>query len=56
MYFPALVWIVGACLCSYIAKKRGVKTTIPRTLVAVVLGPLAIPLIFLAPVEKPVRH
>ena len=49
MYLPALAWMVGACLCSYVAKKRGVKITTLRTLFAVALGPLAIPFVFLLP-------
>lgn len=49
MYLPALAWMVGAWLCGYIAKKRGIKITALRTLFAVALGPLAIPFVFLLP-------
>lgn len=49
VYLPAVTWIIGACLCSYIAKKRGVKITTVRMLFAVILGPLAIPFVFLLP-------
>lgn len=46
-YIPALVWLISAFICSFIAQKRNVKTTLWRTLIVVFLGPFAIPLVFL---------
>ena len=51
-YIPALIWLVGAFICHAIARSRNVKVTLPRTLVAVFLGPLAIPLVYLLKPEK----
>ena len=53
-YIPVLIWLVGAVICSYIAKLRGVKSTLFRNLIVVLLGPLAIPLVFLAKSERKV--
>ena len=51
-YIPALVWLISAVICDRIAKKRNVKVTLFRTLVAVFLGPFAIPLVYLLKPEK----
>ena len=50
-YMPAIIWVVGAVICYYIAKARGVKPNLFWNLVVVLLGPFAIPLIFLAKTE-----
>jgi len=51
-YIPALVWLISAFICHLIARKRNVKSTLFRTLLAVFLGPFAIPLVFLFKPEK----
>lgn len=45
-YILTIIWAIGAFICFYIARARGVKPNLFLTLVAVVLGPLAIPLMF----------
>ena len=45
-YIPMLVWVVSAVICDLIAKKRKVKATLLRTLLVVIFGPFAIPLVF----------
>jgi len=52
-YLPAVVWLIGAFICAWIAWRRGVEATLVRNLVVVILGPLAIPLVFLM---KPSKH
>ncbi len=54
-YIPTVVWVVGIAICICIAKIRHVKPTLILRLSAVILGPLAIPLIFFAKPEKPVE-
>jgi hypothetical protein len=49
----AIVWLIGAFACYYIAKARNVKPNFLWNVVVVFLGPLAIPLMLLA---KPVRQ
>ena len=44
-YIPALVWVLSAVICIYIAKIRHVKPTLVWALVVVFLGLFAIPLI-----------
>lgn len=51
-YIPALIWLASAFICALIARKRNVKETLFRTLLAVFLGPFAIPLVFLFKPEK----
>jgi hypothetical protein len=46
-YIPALVWVISAFICHFIAKKRNVKETLPRQILVLFLGPLAIPLVYL---------
>jgi len=50
-YIPAIIWALSACVCLYIAKVRHVKSTLGWRLFAVILGPLAIPLVFFAKSE-----
>ena len=47
-YMPVLVWVISAMICYYIAAARNVKPSLFWKLIVVVLGPLAIPLLFLA--------
>ncbi len=54
-YIPVLVWLISAGICYYIAKRRNVKSTFLWRLAVVLLGPLAIPLIFFAKTEKPIQ-
>jgi hypothetical protein len=51
-YLPIIIWTVSAIACHFIARSRNVKTGFIRTLVAVLLGPLAIPLVFLVKPEE----
>ena len=34
-YIPALIWVISAIICSFIAKKRIVKATLFRQIVVV---------------------
>ncbi len=54
-YIPVLVWLISAGICHYIAKRRNVKSTLLRRLIVVILGPLAIPLVFFTKTEKTVH-
>lgn len=47
-YVPVIIWIVSAVVCHYIAQARNVRSNFVRRLIVVFLGPLAIPLTFLA--------
>lgn len=48
---PVMVWVICAIICCCIAKERNIKPSLFWTLVVVFLGPLAIPLLFLAKSE-----
>ncbi|MCG6937418.1 MAG: hypothetical protein LJE83_04510 [Gammaproteobacteria bacterium] len=54
-YIPAIIWVLSAGACIYIAKVRYVKPTLAMKLIVVILGPLAIPLVFFAKPEKPIQ-
>jgi len=54
-YIPVLVWLISAGICYYIAKRRNVRTTLLRRLIVVILGPLAIPLVFFTKTEKTIQ-
>jgi len=54
-YLPAIIWIISAIICYYIAKARKVKPNLIRKLIVVFLGPLAIPLVFFAKPEKSIE-
>ena len=54
-YVPAIIWIISAIVCYHIAKARKVKPNLMRNLIVVFLGPLAIPLVFLAKPEKSIE-
>jgi len=45
MYIPAIVWLVSAGICYYIAKRKNIKPTVLWNLAFVLLGPIAIPII-----------
>ncbi len=47
-YVPALIWLLSVIICYYIAKARGVKPGLMWNMIVVLLGPFAIPLLFLA--------
>ena len=46
-YVIVIIWAIGAFLCFYIARARGVKHSLFVRLVALILGPIGIPLVFL---------
>ena len=46
-YYALLIWLVAAAVCGLIARYRGVKATASRQVVVALLGPLAVPLVFL---------
>ena len=54
-YIPLIAWVIGAIICSYVAKARNVKPSLFWVLVVVFLGPLAIPLMFLAKPEQKIE-
>jgi len=54
-YVPAIIWIISAIVCYYIAKARKVKPNLMRKLIVVFFGPLAIPLVFFAEPEKSIE-
>ena len=54
-YVPAIIWIVSAIICHYIAQARNVKSNSVRRLMVVFLGPLAIPLAFFVKPEKSIE-
>ena len=59
MYLPAIVWVLGAGVCYYIAKRKNVKPTVLLNLTFVLLGPIAIPIILFfksKKVEELIRH
>jgi len=45
-YTLLFIWLASHIVCLYIAKKRNVKPTLLWRLIGVILGPLAIPLVF----------
>jgi len=51
-YIPFLVWLISAVICDQIARKRNVKVTLFRTLLVVILGPFAIPLVYVFKTEQ----
>jgi hypothetical protein len=54
-YMPAIIWTISAFVCHYIAKARHVKPNLFWILVVVILGPLAIPLVFLAKPQQKIK-
>ncbi len=47
-YIPVIVWLIGIAICAWILNVRNVKSSFFWNLLITVLGPLAIPLVFLA--------
>jgi hypothetical protein len=47
-YIPALIWSLSCVVCLIIAKRRHVKQTAFRAMVAILLGPVAIPFVIAA--------
>jgi len=45
MYIPAIIWILSAGICYYIAKKKNIIPTVLWNLTFAILGPIAIPII-----------
>ena len=45
-YVITFIWLLSHIICFYLAKKRQVKPNLFHKIVAVILGPLAIPLVF----------
>lgn len=54
-YMPAIIWAISAIICHYIAKARNVKPNLFWIVVVLILGPLAIPLIFLAKSQQKIE-
>ena len=54
-YLPAIIWMVSAIICYYIAKARNLKSNLIQRLIVVFLGPLAIPLVFFVKPEKSIE-
>jgi predicted permease len=54
-YIPAIIWLIGIIICGYIAKKRHVKQTFIWKFIVILLGPLAIPLMFFAKRDKTIQ-
>ena len=52
MYIPAIVWMLSAGICYFIAKKRNIKPTVLWNLTFVFLGPIAIPIILLVKIKN----
>ena len=45
IYIPAIIWILSAGICYYIAKKKSIEPTVLWNLTFALLGPIAIPII-----------
>ena len=54
-YMPVLVWTLSAVLCAYIAKKRGVRATVLRSVFVALFGPFAIPFALMVKPEKSIH-
>jgi len=52
MYVPAIVWILSAGICYYIAKRKNIKSTVLWNLTFAFLGPIAIPIVLLIESKK----
>ena len=46
-YVIAVIWILSNFLCAYLIKKRNLEPGVPLTALGVILGPFAIPLVFI---------
>ncbi len=54
-YIPVLIWTISAIICAYVAKKRGVKATVVRSVFVALVGPFAIPFVLMVKPEKSVQ-
>ncbi len=52
MYVPALIWIISAGICYYIAKRKNIRPTALWNITFALLGPIAIPLIIIVKSNK----
>jgi hypothetical protein len=55
-YLPALIWGLSAAICYSIGKSRRIKPKLISNFFVVLLGPLAIPLLFMAKRAKLIRR
>jgi hypothetical protein len=51
-YIPALIWLLSAVACDLIAKRRDLKKSTFREMAVALMGPFAIPWLFMAKPEK----
>ncbi len=51
-YVLVIIWVVSSIICHYIAQSRNVKPNMVQRVIAVILGPFAIPLTFLVQPEN----
>ena len=54
-YMPVIIWVISAISCHCIAKARKVKPNFIRRLIVALLGPLAIPLVFMVKPDVPIE-
>lgn len=47
-YIPAAIWLLSHATCLHIARRRGVQPGTAMTMLAVLLGPAALPMALLA--------
>ena len=52
-YVPVLIWLLSAGICYWIARARHVQPSFFWNAIVVLLGPLAIPLVFFAKPQEP---
>jgi len=52
-YVPALIWVLSAFICAWIARIRHVRPTTTWAIVVAILGPFAIPLVVFARPNEP---
>ena len=55
-YLPALIWSLSCLACLFIARRRQLRTTALRAILAVFLGPFAIPFVLAARPGKIPQH
>jgi hypothetical protein len=47
-YIPAAIWLLSHAMCLHITRRRGIQANTPMTMLAVLLGPAALPMALLA--------
>ncbi len=52
MYVPALIWVISAGICYFIAKRKNIRPTALWNITFALLGPIAIPLIIITKSNK----